>query len=101
MLTRRHRAAREGRQTSSENVTPEPVEPNEDGYTGLSDEEVFEAYTLTLPEGEATERDAQVVELRAVAAHTVDDEPQADDPEAEVEQDDEPKGDKPKRGRVK
>lgn len=38
-------------------------------YSELTDEQVAEAYSLTIPEGEATERNAQVVELRAVAAY--------------------------------
>lgn len=51
----------------------DPVAPVSESLTGadyaaLSDEEVLEAYVTSIPEGEATERDAQVVELRAVNA---------------------------------
>jgi len=47
-------------------------------YADLSDEQVAEAYAVTIPDGEATERAAQVIELRAVAAfaHTFGDTPE-------------------------
>lgn len=56
----------------------EATEPS-GSYADLTDEQVAEAYAATIPDGEATARDAQVIELRAVAAyaHTFDADPKA------------------------
>jgi hypothetical protein len=60
------RRRRNRRQTTPKATTPEPTSLDGSDYTSLSDEQVAEAYATTFPEGEATERDAQVVELRAL-----------------------------------
>ena len=69
------KAKRQRRKRKAQGQTAEPA----GSFADLSDEQVAEAYAVTIPEGEATERDAQVVELRAVAAyaHTFDADPEA------------------------
>lgn len=67
---RRRRKAAEPAPPAHESLTG-------DDYAALSDEQVLDAYVSTIPGGEATERDAQVAELRAVSAfaHTFADQP--------------------------
>lgn len=71
--------ARRGRKTEA----PEGTALDGSHYADLTDEQVAEAYAATIPDGEATERDAQVVELRAVNAHrdTFDADPEGSDGE--------------------
>lgn len=67
---------RRNRRKAKAEPAPEVTKSEDASYADLSDDQVAEAYATTIPDGEATERDAQVVELRAVAAyaHTFDSE---------------------------
>jgi len=69
-------APRKRKRTRKAKAPAAPASP----YNELSDEQVAEAYALTVPDGEATERTAQVVELRAVSAYadTFDADPEGD-----------------------
>ena len=55
---------RRNRAKPAEPVTPEPAP---DLFAPLSDDEVLEAYTKAVPDGDAADRDAMVAALKALA----------------------------------